>query len=386
MRVAIDIQNLLLPMTGVGHYVNNLLRALSLLPIEGTIESFYFRCGKGGDRLGLTRGKVVERAVKFPPGRVVQLCWKRFSFPRVDTFVRGADVFHFPNFVSRPVKSGRVIITVPDLSFVRFPEFTEPRNLSFLSRHVPRSIERADKIIAISDFTRKEIAEIFPSAKGKLAVTPLGVGEMFFPRKDAEGLKMVREKYNLPEEYILFVGTLEPRKNLLTLLEAYEIFRRRSGGHRTIGLVVAGMKGWLYEETMTRIRDMPPEEAPVLTGYVQDEDLPYLYSGARMAVVPSFYEGFGLPCLEAMACGTPLVCSNTSSLPEVVGDAAVRVSPKDAEEMAEAMVKVAADRQFAEDLARRGRRRAGEFTWRRCAEETYRVYESAARGPGRGSG
>jgi len=377
--VAIDVQNLLRPRTGVGHYVNNLVRALSLLPVRGTIQAFYFSWGKGRDRLGLTQGKVLERAVRFPPGRLVQLVWKRFPFPNVDTFIRGANVFHFPNFVARPVKAGNVVLTIPDLSFMRFPHFTEPRNLSFLSRHVPPSIERAERIIAISDFTRKEIAELFPSARGKLVVTSLGVGETFFPRDDPEGSMPVKEKYNLPEEYILFVGTLEPRKNLLTLLEAYQIFRRRSRRHRKLRLVVAGMKGWLYEKTMMRLHNMPPEEAPILTGYVEDEDLPYLYSMARMVVVPSLYEGFGLPCLEAMACGTPLICSNTSSLPEVVGDAAITVSPTDAEEMAEAIAAVAADPQFAEDLAHRGRTRAAEFTWRRCAEQTYRVYESAAR-------
>jgi glycosyltransferase involved in cell wall biosynthesis len=269
-------------------------------------------------------------------------------------------------------------LTIPDLSFVRFPHFTEPKNLSFLSRHVPPSIERAEKIIAISDFTSREIAELFPSARGKLAVTPLGVSDAFFSRVDGEELTRVTTKYHLPGEYILFVGTLEPRKNLLTLLEAYQSFRRKSPRHKNLRLVVAGMKGWLYEKTMNRVRDMPPEEAPILIGYVDDRDLPYLYSGARMAVVPSFYEGFGLPCLEAMACGTPLICSNTSSLTEVVGDAAVKVSPTDAGSMAEAMADIVNDRDHAEELVRRGRNRSRQFTWRRCAEETYRVYESVA--------
>ena len=129
---------------------------------------------------------------------------------------------------------------------------------------------------------------------------------------------------------------------------------------------------------MNRIHEMPPEMTPIVTGYVDDADLPYLYSAAKMAVVPSFYEGFGLPCLEAMACGTPLICSNTSSMPEVVGDAALMVSPNEPEEMAEAMVRLATNEQLAEELVCEGRERAAEFTWQRCAEQTYRVYESAA--------
>jgi glycosyltransferase involved in cell wall biosynthesis len=375
VRVAIDVQNLLRPMTGVGYYVRNLVRALSLLPIDDTIQAFYFSRRKG---LGLSGGSVEEKGVRFPPGRIVQLLWKRFSFPKVDTFIRGADVFHFPNFVARPVRAGKVVVTIPDLSFMRFPQFTEPKNLSFLRRHVPQSIERAEKVVAISEFTRREIAELFPSAREKTAVTPLGVGENFSPREDLDGLRNVRQKYHVPDDYVLFVGTLEPRKNLIMLLEAHRIFRSRYKRGHDIRLVVAGMKGWLFQETMSRIREMPQELAPIVTGYVDDADLPYLYSAAKMAVVPSFYEGFGLPCLEAMACGTPLVCSNTSSMPEVVGDAALMVSPGDPEEMAQAMLRLAENEELAEELRRKGRIRAAQFTWRRCAEQTYRVYESAA--------
>ncbi len=378
MRVAIDVQNLLRPMTGVGCYVSNLVRALSLLPVEGAIQAFYFSRAKQNSRIGLSGGRVSEKAISFPPGRVVQFLWKRFSFPKVDSLVGPADVFHFPNFVARPVQKGKVVITVPDLSFVRFPHFTQPKNLRFLTRNVSRSIERADKVIAISEFTRKELGELFPSAARKLVVTRLGVSEAFFPRTDEEDLQRVRAIYNLPDQYVLFVGTLEPRKNLATLLDAYRIFRKQSRTYAGIGLVAAGMKGWLYEETMKRISSMPPEMSPLLTGYVEESDLPYLYSAAKMVVMPSLYEGFGLPCLEAMACGTPLVCSNGSSLPEVVGDAALMVSPTDPEEMAHAMSTVADDRELADDLVRRGTERAAQFTWRRCAEETYRVYEEVA--------
>jgi glycosyltransferase involved in cell wall biosynthesis len=378
VRVAIDVQNLLWPMTGVGYYVSNLVRALSHLRVDATIEAFYFSRKKKG--IGLSGGPVVEKALRFPPGRLAQLLWKRFSFPRVDRLMDGPDVLHFPNFVARPVRNGKIVLTIPDLSFLRFPQFAEPKNLTFLTRHVPRSIERAEKIIAISEFTRREIAHFFPSAEDRLAVTALGVGKAFAPKKDQDGLARVRKRYNLPDKYVLFVGTLEPRKNLKTLLEAYRIFREASREHDEIALTVAGMKGWLYEETMRRVRNMPPEMAPIMTGYVQESDLPYLYSAAKMVVVPSVYEGFGLPCLEAMACGTPLICSNASSLPEVVGDAAIQVSPDNPEEMAEAMRAVVVNPELASELVRKGMEQAKIFTWRRCAEATYRIYESAASG------
>jgi glycosyltransferase involved in cell wall biosynthesis len=278
------------------------------------------------------------------------------------------------------VRNAKVVVTIPDLSFLRFPQFAEPKNLKFLKRQVPRSIERADRIIAISEFTAREICEFFPSAKDKVAVTQLGVTEAVRRIEDKEVLAAVKARYNLPDDYILFVGTLEPRKNLMTLLEAYRTFAGKSKEHAHTALVVAGMKGWLTEETMRRIGDMPRDMSPRLIGYIEETDLPALYSGARMAVVPSLYEGFGLPCLEAMACGTPLVCSNTASLPEVVGDAAILVSPHEPEEIAQAMVKVVESPEVAEDLADRGRRRAAQFTWERCAEETYRVYEAAMAG------
>jgi glycosyltransferase involved in cell wall biosynthesis len=203
------------------------------------------------------------------------------------------------------------------------------------------------------------------------------VGEAFRRVEDKEALSAVKVKYNLPDDYILFVGTLEPRKNLMTLLEAYRIFAGQSKNRAQTALVVAGMKGWLYEETMRRLGEMPREMSPRLIGYVEEMDLPALYSAARMAVVPSLYEGFGLPCLEAMACGTPLVCSNAASLPEVVGDAALLVSPENPEEMAVAMAELAENPEVGEELADRGRRRAAQFTWERCAEETYRVYKAA---------
>lgn len=377
MRVAIDVQNLLMPMTGVGYYVSNLVRALSRVPFDATVEAFYFSRNATKGQLGLEGAHVVERAMRFPPGRVLQLLWKRFSFPKADTFVVGCDLFHFPNFVARPVHRAKVIVTIPDLSFLRFPQFTEPKNLKFLNRQVPRSIERADRIIAISRFTAREICEFFPSAAHKVAVTPLGVGEAFQRVEDKKALAAVKVKHNLPDDYILFVGTLEPRKNLMTLLDAYRIFASRSKEHAQTTLVVAGMKGWLYEETMRRIGDVPRDMAPRLIGYVEETDLPGLYSAARMAVVPSLHEGFGLPCLEAMACGTPLVCSNAASLPEVVGDAAILVSPHEPEEIAEAMACVAENSKAAKELADRGRRRAAQFTWKRCAEETYRVYKAA---------
>jgi hypothetical protein len=187
VRVAIDVQNLLMPMTGVGYYVSNLVGALSRLPLDAIVEAFYFSRSATKAQLGLEGGSVVEKAVRFPPGRVLQFLWKRLSFPRADSFVGDADVFHFPNFVARPVRNGKVVVTIPDLSFLRFPQFTEPKNLKFLKRQVPRSIERADRVIAISEFTANEVVALFPSAADKVEVTHARRGRSVSSRRGQRG-------------------------------------------------------------------------------------------------------------------------------------------------------------------------------------------------------
>jgi glycosyltransferase involved in cell wall biosynthesis len=208
-----------------------------------------------------------------------------------------------------------------------------------------------------------------------------------------EALAAVRQKYDLPERFILYVGTIEPRKNLTALLEAYAALMERLSvcdlrpALSDVRLVIVGKKGWLYEGFFRRLHELGLEDRVLFTGYVPDEDLPAIYSAADLFVFPSLYEGFGLPVLEAMACGTPVIASNASSLPEVAGEAGIMIAPHDVRGLAEAMERLLMDKQLRAELRARGLERAKQFTWERAAAMTLEVYQDAltlTRGPSLG--
>jgi len=206
------------------------------------------------------------------------------------------------------------------------------------------------------------------------------VDARFQPITDPDTLARVRNRYGLPERFILYVGTIEPRKNLTTLLEAYAALTSRVSNLQypisNIHLVIAGRKGWLYEGFFRRLRELGLEREVVFPGFVPDEDLPALYSAAELFVFPSLYEGFGLPPLEAMACGTPVITSNSSSLPEVVGEVGIMVEPRDVRALAEAMELVLTDEGKRREMREKGLRQAARFSWKRTAQETLEVYRS----------
>lgn len=375
MRVAIDIQGLLRQKTGVGHALYDLTEALAALDAPDEFTAFYFSRRRIG--LPFCHERFRERRVAFPPGRLLSLMWKRLSFPSVDSFLDGADVYHFPDFVARPVRRGKVIVTVHDLSFVRLPETVEPKNRAFLGRNVPRSLERADAVIAVSDFTRRELEDVFPQARGKVRVIHHGVRRLFTspprPRRTDDAVPGV------PGRFVLAVGTVEPRKNLAVLLDAMDIVRNRPGLANT-RLVVVGRRGWLAGGLEERLAAEQHAGHLVQLGYVTDEALRDLYHSAAALAFPTRYEGFGLPALEAMACGLPVLCSNTASLPEVVGDSALLVEEPTPGSFADALVRVLTDEALAAGLRERGLARAATFTWERAARETLDLYRHVAEG------
>jgi glycosyltransferase involved in cell wall biosynthesis len=209
-------------------------------------------------------------------------------------------------------------------------------------------------------------------------VTPEGVSALFVPVRDPARLQAVRQRYGIARDYILSVGSLQPRKNLVRLIHAYVNLRRRDDDvdHQ---LVIVGKKGWLYQDIFRAARESPFVEDIIFTGYVPEEDLPALYSGATVFVYPSIFEGFGLPVLEAMACGVPVITSNSSSLPEVVGEAAILVNPYDERAIEVALRQVVWNAELRRELSERGLRRAQQFSWRRTAELTVRAYEEVVR-------
>jgi len=298
---------------------------------------------------------------------------RHFLGLNMDRFFAGVDLFHATEHLLPRFSKVRTVFTLHDLIFLFHPETHKPMNRWFLTLMMPRFLRAADAVIAVSECTKRDAIRFYGIPEEKITVIYEGVNPRFRPASP-EAIRAVREKYGLPERFILYVGTIEPRKNLTTLLEAFHYLL---GGH-DLRLVIVGKKGWLYEGFFRCLRDLGLEDRLIFTGYVPDEDLPAIYSAADLFVFPSLYEGFGLPVLEAMACGTPVVCSNTSSLPEVAGDAALLVDPTDVRALARVMERVLTDETLRASLRVKGIERARRFSWEDAAQKTLEVYQRVA--------
>lgn len=296
-----------------------------------------------------------------------------FGGPTMDRAFQGVNVFHATEHLLPKLTLSRSVFTLHDTAYLHFPQYHLPRNRIYLRVMMPRFLERADRVIAVSENTRRDALRFYRLDPEKIEVIAEGVEARFKPDIEVARVSAVRRRYGLPERFVLCVSTIEPRKNLPTLLEAYAAVRPV---HPEVGLVIAGARGWLYERVFQRLRSLGLEQITTLTGHVPDEDLPALFNAAEVFAYPSLFEGFGLPPLEAMACGVPVLCSNASSLPEVVGDAGLQLPPHDVGAWVAALRSVLDDAQLRADLHGRGLARARLFTWDAAARKTFEVYRS----------
>ncbi|HLH74599.1 MAG TPA: glycosyltransferase family 1 protein [Chloroflexota bacterium] len=300
--------------------------------------------------------------------------WERWTFG-LELATLHVDLLHSPDFIA-PARLGRRwarVITVHDLAFLRFPQFLTSDSLQYY-RQIHRSVAEAERIICVSEATKRDLLELTAASPEKIAVIPEGVGSAFVPLPAEQAARWVRERFGLDRPYFLFVGTLEPRKNLGRLVEAFARFRWRYGPNGPL-LALVGKRGWLSDEFDAWLK--PLGDSVRLLGRVDENDLVALYNGALVLALVSHYEGFGLPALEAMACGRATLVSNVASLPEIVGDAGLTVSPDDVEAISEAMARLWEDSELRAELGARGRRRAGLFNWPTVARETAAVYQQA---------
>lgn len=299
--------------------------------------------------------------------------WYRLRLPLpVQTFTGRVDLFHSPDFVLPPLW-GQVptLLTVHDLSFLHYPQTFTPALVNYLNRVVPRSIRRATHILADSEATKADLVELWQVAPEKVTVLYSGVDALFRPVTRPRQIKPVREKYGLGDApYLLSVSTIQPRKNYQTLIRAF----RPVAEQWPHNLVIAGGKGWLYEEVLAEVTRQGLADRVHFAGFVADEDLPALYSDASLFLFPSLYEGFGLPLLEAMACGVPVVTSKASSLPEVAGEAALQLPPEDEVAWSAAMHTLLGDGQQRAHLVAAGFLQARRFTWQKSARQLFQVY------------
>lgn len=304
-----------------------------------------------------------------------RIAWERLALPDV-LYVLGADVFHAPANVLPARLPCPSVVTVHDLAFMRYPQFLRLSRRLYQRRFTARSVVRATRVVAVSESTKQDVVELLRVPEERIHVIYPGIAADFQPVGDPETLARFRAKYGLPEQYLLYLGTLEPRKNLLTLVEAYARLRGQMADAPP--LVLAGAKGWYYEPLFSRVRALGLERVVVFPGYVARDEQPLWYAGAELFVFPSLYEGFGLPVVEALACGTPTITSNVSSLPEVAGDVARQVDPRNVEALARLLQEVLADGDARERMARAGPAWASQFSIARMARAYATVYDLAS--------
>jgi glycosyltransferase involved in cell wall biosynthesis len=312
---------------------------------------------------------------RWPTGSApARIAWEQLVQPW--TLQRLAvDLVHAPAFVGPLLAPCPAVITIHDLSFYLFPSLFRPANRLYLATMTRASVRRARRLIAVSAHTAAETVRLLGVPESKIDVVYHGIEDRYHPLP-AKEVAAFRKRAGLPEQFVLFVGTLEPRKNLVRLVEAFARARRGAPG-AGVALVLAGGKGWLYDEVFARAEALGLREAVLFPGYLAQETLPLWYNAATVVAYPSLYEGFGLPVLEAQACGTPVLTATTTSLPEAAGDAALMVNPRNVEEMAEGLSRLLADRPLRDELRERGLAHAGQFTWRRTAQDTVRTYRRA---------
>ncbi|MGQ9503096.1 MAG: glycosyltransferase family 4 protein [Anaerolineae bacterium] len=376
MHIVIDYTPAVHQRAGIGRYTRGLVNGLMQLNpphrftllVLGRSGAYYIP-----DRLP---NSFTLRVVPLSD-RWATVIWHRMNLPLpVELLAGRADLFHGPSFTLPPALMP-CVLTVHDLSFLRYPQGAHPPLLRWLRRAVPRSVRRARHILADSDNTRKDLIELMHVPPERITVIGAGIEEHFRRVEDRTYLEAVRERYQLPEHFILGVSTLEPRKNFTGLIAAFNILAARPE-HTQLDLVIAGGKGWNYEPIFAAAEGSPFCDRIHFIGFVEDKDLPALYSLASAFVFPSHYEGFGIPVLEAMACGTPVVCANNSSLPEIVGDAALMVDSVNPLEIAEALGRVLTDATLRQEIVQRGYVQSRRFTWQAAAQRLLEVYETLA--------
>jgi glycosyltransferase involved in cell wall biosynthesis len=372
MHIAFDGTTLRPGRTGVGYYTEHLLRHTAAQCQLDAITVISNR-PVATDRPLPAHVRTIVSASWSP-----RLVWMQTQAPRIVRRIH-ADVVHFTNGMVPLASPVPTVVTIHDMSLTMFPAFHPVRRVLLNRPLVNLAARRADAIITVSEAAKRDIVRLYGLESSRVHVVHEAAAPSFRVIHDPSELRRVRERYGLGERFILYVGTIEPRKNLPKLIEAFA--RHRVAGDLPHQLVCAGPYGWLSDDIEKQIDRLRIRDAVHFTGYVPFDDLPAIYNLAEMFVFPSVYEGFGLPVIEAMACGTPVITGSVAALTEVAGGASERVDPLEPESLGEAIAALASSRDRREDLSRRGLERAQTFSWERAATETLDVYRHAVADP-----
>lgn len=375
MKIGIESSTLLVKnRTGVEHYTNNLLEALFKLDGVNQYDLVYMAFASRPQQSFFANiANVRHRRVSWLPGKLYNLLLRTPFAPPID-IIAGIkpDIFLFPNFVKWPTsRSKKTLVVVYDVSFIESSSTMVSRHRRYLSQAVPKSIANSSQVITISENAKSEIISHYQVDPQKISIIYPAVDHVIYKPQSQPAIMAAANKYKTTNNYILYTGTIEPRKNIVGILNAYADLPPAL--QQKYRLVLAGGKGWLDETIQSRLSELTHLNI-ITTGYVPDEDLPALYSGASLFVYPSLYEGFGMPPLEAMACGVPVITSDNSSLPEVVGDAGILVSAQDTTSLTKQIVKVLTDTKLAALMSKKGLKQAQKFSWTKSAQELVELF------------
>jgi glycosyltransferase involved in cell wall biosynthesis len=368
MKVIIDGLLLTDKDSGVHRCIRGLIRGLDQL---STDDEFEFITGYGYDDQGWKPERLKRHRAKIPCRiRSARIFYDQFCLPMV-AGLKGADLIHGPGYIIPGFSSKPAIVTVYDIIALKHPELCKRSNVMHFKWNLPRSIQKAAAIIVLSNAVKQDLVKLMKVPPAKIEVIPPGIDECFVV-PDEETKKQVRERYKLPGKFVLFVGNIEPKKNLEMLIKTFFAVKMdKALDHK---LVIVGQKGWKYREVFTLIDSLDLEEHIVFTDYVPLADLPAVYALAECFAFPSLVEGFGIPPLEAMACGTPVFTSEDPAVLEATGDAALHAPANDANSMRENLQKLLLNNAERRRLREAGLNHAAKFTWKKCAERTAEVY------------
>jgi len=367
MRVGIDARLVYYRKAGISQYTLRLLEELAAADKEDDFVVFRSRRDRS---TWVKQANFRYRGLFTPPHHRFEQLLLPLEIAPADL-----DVLHSPDFIPPFKRNCKSVITIHDLNFLLYPHFLTPESARYYGQ-IDQAVRRCDHIVAVSESTKRDIIRLTGAPEHKITVVYEAAHPMYRPLRDTELCDQVRAKFGIAHDFVLFMSTIEPRKNVPTLLMAYK--QLVENYHTDVELLLGGEKGWLFDEVFALVGKLGLQERVRFLGHVSPEDLVGLYNAARVLVHPAFYEGFGLTPLEAMACGTPVIVSNTSSLPEVVGDAALLVDPTDVDGMAVAIWRVLSDDTLRQSLVNKGLKRARHFSWKKAAQETLEIYRRLA--------
>lgn len=367
MKIAFDAQLLFeKEKTGIGWTAENIIKYMVLNSNNDYILN-YFSARKSKDKRQITEsyaklGYNIKKCGWFH-NVIYRRIWNNIALPYSLFFGKQAEITQFFNYDIPPGVHGKAVTFIYDMVYKVYPDTVSKKTMDMLNYNINVTCKRADHIITISEFSKSEIIKYLDIPSDKISVMPCGVDlNIYRPDYTSKEVEFTIEKYNINDEYILYLGTLEPRKNIERLIEAYNLLKK-SYARKVPKLVIAGKKGWMYDKIFHLVEELQLKSDVIFTGYVNSEDIPMLFQGAKLFVFPSIYEGFGMPPLEAMACGTPVMVSNQASIPEVVGEAGYYINPYNVNDICDAMKTLIESNELRMRLREKGLLRAKNFTW-----------------------